>query len=188
MIVYLFSLWVFAVPSFAADNWSDFDSRVDRVMASITHESASARGSREAFVRLLRAEYDTPETEIRWALDRRMSFGEITAMAYIRATNGRVFADLSSDLATMSLSGYLENAGMSPEKMARSLEAFLKRAERERNSQIFDRLRTTRKVQSLPDLGSGFGLVQDTLDFRRVDSPSLTKIHPDLAGRGKGEK
>ena len=83
---------------------------------------------------------------------------------------------------------YAEHAGMSCEKMAHSLENFLKRAERERNSRIFDRLRASRRVHPLPDLGSGFGLFQEALDLRRIDSPRPTKIHDDPGVLAKGEK
>jgi hypothetical protein len=66
---------------------------------------------------------------------------------------------------------------MSCEKMARALESFMKRAEKERNTRIFEKLRASRKVHPLPDLGSGFGLFQEALDFHRLESPSPTKIH-----------
>jgi hypothetical protein len=59
--------------------------------------------------------------------------------------------------------------------------------EHERNSRIFDKLRASRKVHPLPDLGSGFGLFQEALDFRRIDS-SPTKLHPVAGGLAKGEK
>ena len=61
-------------------------------------------------------------------------------------------------------------------------------AERERNARIFDRLRASRKVHALPDLGSGFGLLQEALDFRRMDSPRPTKIHELPGELAKGEK
>jgi hypothetical protein len=57
------------------------------------------------------------------------------------------------------------------------LESFLKRTEKERNSRIFHRLRVSRRIPPMPDLGSGFGLFQEALDFRRIDSPRPTKIH-----------
>jgi hypothetical protein len=72
--------------------------------------------------------------------------------------------------------------------MAHSLERFLKRTERERNSRIFDRLRASRRIHPLPDLGSGFGLFQEALDFRRIDSPRPTKIHDGPGVVTKGEK
>ena len=56
--------------------------------------------------------------------------------------------------------------------MARWFEGFQKRAEHERNTRIFDRLRASRKVHPMPDLGSGFGLFQEALDFRHIDIAS----------------
>jgi hypothetical protein len=109
-------------------------------------------------------------------------------LAYIQATTGKSFAEMNREDARSNFYAYAEKAGMSCEKMARSLEGFLKRAERERNSRIFDRLRGSRRVHPMPDLGSGFGLFQEALDFRRIDSQRPTKIH-DVAGElAKGVK
>ena len=83
---------------------------------------------------------------------------------------------------------YAENAGMSCEKMTRSLESFTRLAEKERNSRIFDRLRASRRVHALPDLGSGFGLFQEALDFRRIELPRPTKVHDGPGLLTKGEK
>ena len=83
---------------------------------------------------------------------------------------------------------YAEDVGMNCEKMTHWLEGFQKRAERERNSRIFDRLRASRKVHALPDLGSGFGLLQEALDFRGIDSPRPTKVHDVPGGLAKREK
>ena len=72
---------------------------------------------------------------------------------------------------------YVERVGMSQEKMAHSMENFMRMAEKERNSRIFERLRLSRRIQAMPDLGSGFGLFQESLDFRRIDTPRPAKIH-----------
>src|SRR5262245_20239445 len=137
---------------------------------------------------LLEKEFGTPEEELRWGIDQKMNWGEITALAYIQATTGKSFAKMNQEDARRNFWAYAENAGMSCEKMAHWLEGFLKRAERERNSRIFDRLRSSRKVHPLPDLGSGFGLLQEALDFRRIDSPQPTKLHNVGGGLAKGEK
>jgi hypothetical protein len=72
--------------------------------------------------------------------------------------------------------------------MTHSLENFLKRAERERNSRIFDRLRASRRIHPLPDLGSGFGLFQEALDLRHIDLPQPGKVHAGSGALAKGEK
>jgi hypothetical protein len=66
---------------------------------------------------------------------------------------------------------------MSHEKMAASLDGLAHRAIRERNSRIFDRIRSAPRGGILPDLGAGFGLFQESLDFRQLDPPSPTKVH-----------
>ena len=137
---------------------------------------------------LIRSEYGTREEDLRWAVERSMGWGEIAALAYIQATTGKSFAEMTQQAAQLDFLSYAENAGMNCEKMTRSLEGFLKRAERERNSRIFDRLRGSRRIQTLPDLGSGFGLFQEALDFRRIDSPRPTKIHDGSGALAKGEK
>jgi len=141
------------------------------------------------FVYLLRKEFGTGEAELKWALDQKLNWGQITALSFIQATTGRSFAEMSRDNAQRDLWSYVENAGMNSTKMARSLDGFLKQVERERNSRIFDSLRASRRVHALPDLGNGFGLFQEALDFRRIDSPrGPTKIH-DLPGElTKGTK
>jgi len=109
----------------------------------------------------------------------------MTALAYIQATTGRSFEALTKDGATKDFWGYVNKVEMSPEKMARSLENFLKLAEKERNTRIFERLRASRRIQALPDLGSGFGLFQEALDFRRLDTVGPTKIHTVVSGKAK---
>jgi hypothetical protein len=137
---------------------------------------------------LIQKEFGTREEELRWASKQSLNWGEIAALAYIQATTGKSFAEMTQENAARNFWSYAENAGLSCEKMARSLGTFLKRAERERNSRIFDRLRVSRRVHPLPDLGTGFGLFQEALDFRRIDSPRPTKIHEAAGVFAKGEK
>lgn len=137
---------------------------------------------------LIQREYGTREEELRWAADRSLSWGKITVLAYIQATTGKTFAEIIGHDARPDFWTYAENAGMSCEKMVRSLEKFLKQAERERNSRIFDGLRASRRVRALPDLGSGFGLFQEALDFRHLELPQPTKEHTGTGFLAKGEK
>ena len=112
---------------------------------------------------------------MKWALEKDLNWGAIAAMAYIQATVGRSFSELLD--ARGDWGAYVQTVGMNPDKMARSLEKFLAVAEKERNSRIFERLRSSRRVHSLPDLGSGFGLFQETMDFRSINQPRPTKVH-----------
>jgi hypothetical protein len=122
------------------------------------------------------------------AAERSLSLGEITVLAYIQATTGRTFAEMIAHDAQRDFWSYAEKAGMNCERMARSLESFSKRAERARNSRIFDALRASRRVRALPDLGSGFGLFQEALDFRHIELPQPTKEHTGTGILAKGEK
>ncbi len=159
-----------------------------RVINSLDREALSNPDSPMLVAYMIQNEYGTREEELKWAMDRKIKWGEITALAYIQATTGKSFAEMIKDNAPHDFWSYAENAGMNCAKMADSLNEFLQQVERERNSQIFDKLRASRRVHALPDLGNGFGLFQEALDFRRIDSPNVSKIH-DIPGElAKGEK
>ena len=171
---------VYGVPLFAAKN---------RPPSSVLFANAIAKLDNEPqLAQLIQKEYGTRDEELRWAAERSLSWGEIVALAYIQATTGRTFAEMTEHDARQDFWTYAENAGMSCEKMARSLENFLKRAEKERNSRIFDQLRASRRINALPDLGSGFGLFQEALDFRHLDQPQPTKTHTGAGVLAKGDK
>jgi len=150
-------------------------------VTSLDREASISAESPLVVAYLIQKEYGTSEEDLKWAVGQQLKWGQITALAYIQATTGKTFAEMSRENATHDFWSYAENAGMNCIKMARSLDEFLKRVERERNSQIFDRLRASRRVHPLPDLGNGFGLFQEALDFRRIDSPNVSKIH-DVPG------
>jgi hypothetical protein len=168
------------VPAFATNELPARDASLTSAIAKLDREPQLAD--------LIQKEYGTREEELRWAADRSLTWGEITALAYIQATTGKSFAEMTDENAHQDFWAYAENAGMSCEKMTHSLESFLKRAQRERNSRIFDRLRASRRVHPLPDLGSGFGLFQEALDLRHIDLPQTTKVHSGSGALAKGEK
>jgi hypothetical protein len=172
-------LWC-AIPLSAAGNSPELNASLTNTIAKLDREPELAA--------MIHKEYGTPEEELRWASERSMSWGEITVLAYIQATTGRTFAEMTEHEARQDFWAYAEDAGMSCEKMVRSLESFRKRAERERNSRIFDQLRASRRIHALPDLGSGFGLFQEALDFRHIDLPQPTKTHTVTGNLAKGEK
>jgi hypothetical protein len=158
-------------------------------IAGLDREASADAESPMLFAYLVQKEYGTREEELKWALDQKLNWGEITALAYIQASTGKSFAIMSHENAVRDFWSYAEDAGMNCTKMAHSLDGFLKRVERERNSRIFDRLRASRRVHALPDLGSGFGLVQEGLDFHRIDAPQgPTKIHEIPGELAKGGK
>jgi len=149
-------------------------SRLDRE-ASIDSDGPSLLAG------LIEKAYGTREDELKWGMERKLSWGDMTALAYIQATIGKSFEEMIQENARHDFYSYAENAGMNWEKMARSLDSFMKNAERERNTRIFEKLRASRRVHAMPDLGNGFGLFQEALDFRHIDIPQPTKIH-DLPG------
>ena len=180
----------FGVPLFAAGSGNAEPGAVlTSAISRLDHEASNNNETPVVFVYLLRKEFGTGEAELKWALDQKLNWGQITALSFIQATTGRSFAEMSRDNAPRDFWSYAENAGMNSTEMARSLDGFLKRVERERNSRIFDSLRASRRVHALPDLGNGFGLFQEALDFRRIDSPrGPTKVHEIPGELGKGTK
>jgi len=185
----LFGTLVFAAPLHTAGRGSsELNSVFSNAISKLDREASMDADGPMLLAYLLQKEFGTREDELTLSVDMKMSWGEIAALAYIQATTGKSFAEMNQENARRDFWTYAENAGMSREKMAHWLDGFQKRAERERNSRIFDRLRASRKVHPLPDLGSGFGLLQEALDFRRIDSPRPTKIH-DIPGElAKGDK
>jgi hypothetical protein len=157
-------------------------------LAKLDREAAKSPEGAMLLADLLHNEFGTSAEELQWAMDHNMSWGEIAALAYIQATTGKSFADMNRENARRNFWTYAENAGMSCEKMTHWFGGFQKRVERERNTRIFDRLRASRRVHPLPDLGSGFGLFQEALDFRHIDLPRPTKIHEIPGALAKGEK
>jgi hypothetical protein len=161
-------------PISAEANQAEFDAQVKGILAKLNAEAAAPEGA-SILGALIQREYETPTAELQWALNRGMPWGSIAALAYIRATKGESFAVLESKTADLWV--YVENAGMNADKLAGSLGQLLKRVKEERNTRIFEQVRLSRKVTRMPDLGSGFGLLQETLDFRRLEPPRPTKIH-----------
>jgi hypothetical protein len=163
-------------PSLAEATQAEFDDQVKGTLAKLNTEAAAPEGA-NILGTIIQREYDTPAEEMQWALNRGLAWGSIAARAYIRATTGESFAALDKAAAEKNLWAYVEKAGMNADKMARSLSQLLKLVEEERNTRIFEQVRLSRKVARMPDLGSGFGFLQETLDFRRLETPRPTKIH-----------
>ena len=171
--------------AFAADPKSEFDAQLNRAIVKLNHEAEVDIHGPILLAELIQREYGTRAEELRWAVGHSINWGDVTALAYIQATTGRSFEAMMNEGAPKDFWAYVGKAEMSPDKMARSLDNFLKLAEKERNTQIFERLRASRRIQAMPDLGSGFGLFQEALDFRRLDTPGPTKIHTVVSGKAK---
>jgi hypothetical protein len=174
------------LPLSAAGTRAEFESRVSDTMTKLNREAGTSDGT-VLVGELIQREYNVPIEELKWGLENNLSWGEMAIFAYIRATTGQTFLQLDLAAAERDLWGYAETAGMNTDKMANSLGQFLKRVESERNTRIFERMRSSRRVTRMPDLGSGFGLLQETLDFRRLESPRPIKDHTlNPGGLSKG--
>ena len=187
-LIYSVLVWTaFVIPGIALAGTEASDT--DHVHSTILklNREASAPESVSIVAELIGAEYGTPVNEMEWAVAHQLSWGDIAVFAYIRATTGRTFAELDGAAVRTDLPGYVEKSGMNTSKMVRSLDQFLKRTEKERNSRIFEQLRYSRRASSMPDLGSCFGLFQQTMDFRNIEVPTLTKPHTVGTGTVKGQ-
>jgi len=167
-----------AVPMWAwaqADR-ANFDSQLNRTLAKLNQLASTPEGA-DVLSLAVQREYEAPVAEIQSAASRGVAWSSIVALAYIRATTGESFAVLDAAAVERDFWEYTQKAGMSSEKMIRSLGNLTKRVESDRKLRILERARVSRRVTRLPDLGSGFGLLQETLDFRRLETPKPTKIH-----------
>lgn len=178
----LFVALAWSTPAFSSGRSTpEPDAVVNNAILKLDHEVSKDTESAALLADLIEKEFGTQEEELKWGLEQKVGWGGLTALALIQATTGKSFAEMVQDGARRDFWAYAENAGMSGDKMARSLDDFLKRAERERNTRIFDKLRVSRRVHPIPDLGNGFGLFQEALDFRHIDVQQPTKIH-DVPG------
>jgi hypothetical protein len=128
------------------------------------------------------------KNELKWGLDQKLSWGEIVTLAYIQATTGKSFAAMNQeDEHVVNFWAYAEDVGMNCEKMAHWLEGF--QSERNANGTLVSSTdcEHPEKYTALPDLGSGFGLLQEALDFRRIDSRGRPRFTMALANLQKGE-
>ncbi|HEY2384549.1 MAG TPA: hypothetical protein VGK48_25515 [Terriglobia bacterium] len=161
---------------------------LNNVVSKLDREAAVDAEGSALFAALIEKEYGTREDELKLGSGQQLGWGDMAALAYIQYSTGKSFAEMIKEGARRDFWAYADNAGLNCGKMAQLLGDFLKRAERERNTRIFDRLRASRRVHPMPDLGNGFGLFQESLDFRHIDVPQPTKIHDvpgDLAKGGQ---
>jgi hypothetical protein len=187
-LLYIVIALLLSSPVYATGGRAEFDAQVNDAVAKLSREAAMDSEGALRLAGLLQSEFGTSVEDMKWAVENGLSWGDITAFSYIRATTGRKFEEIAGANAQRDMWDYTERAGMNSEKMIHSLEQLLKRAQKERNSRIFEHLRGTRKITRLPDLGSGFGLFQEALDFRHIDSPQPDKVHTTSPGLAKGDK
>jgi len=157
-----------------------FEARLLGVTDQLNGDVLADPGLAALYAAMLGVDYGISQGEIVWALDQDISWGQIAILSYVQATTGSSFENLAAVGAHMNAANTLEYATgmeMSHDKMTQSLEGFAARAVEERNSRIFDRLRLSRRVDTLPDLGSGFGLFQEALVLRELGPADPIKVH-----------
>ena len=172
----------------ARDDASDFSDRIQAMVESLNRDVQVDQGMSRVYASIVRDEFRTPQSELEWALGESISWGEIAVLSYIHATTGLGFDELVAENAHIDVQGFSSRMEMSTDKMIGSLEMFAARTLRERNSRIFDRMRSAGRLDQLPDLGNGFGLFQEALDFRQIGRPSPTKVHAGVEVLKKGGK
>lgn len=172
----------------ARDDASDFSDRIQAMVESLNRDVRVDQGMSRVYASIVRDEFRTPQSELEWALGESISWGEIAVLSYIHATTGLGFDELVAENAHIDVQGFSSRMEMSTDKMIGSLEMFAARTLRERNSRIFDRMRSAGRLDQLPDLGNGFGLFQEALDFRQIGRPSPTKVHAGVEVLKKGGK
>jgi hypothetical protein len=179
----------FGVPAFASGRTApELTVTLTNAIARLDHDASLDADAPALLANLIEKEFGTREEDLKEGVAQKLGWGDIAALAYIQYTTGKTFAEMIQGNARLDFWAYAENAGMNCEKMTHSMDSFARRAERERNTRIFDRLRASRRVHPMPDLGTGFGLFQEALDFRHIDIPQPTKIHNlpgDLAKGGQ---
>lgn len=171
----------------AAGGDPSFEERVGDVVRQFDADVAADSGFSGVLSLMLATEYGTPQDDLEWALEHSIDWGRIAILSYMGATTGRGFGELALAHADTDVAGFLAQMELSPDKMIDSLEGLARRVARERNSKIFDRLRSARDFSALPDLGAGFGLFQEALDFRQIEPPAPTKLHTGPAFLVKGD-
>ena len=182
-------LLIITLPLYAAAfDLSEFDSQVLRVVERLNLDVGTDASMAQVYAKLMLNEYGTSQVDVHWAVDEGISWGRIVTLSYFQATTGRSFTERTTDGAHLDTSAYATHLEMSPNKMISALKSFVKLAESERNSMIFDRFRNAPRIQSIPDLGSGFGLFQESLDFRRLESQRPVKIHASKGSLTKGDQ
>src|SRR5262245_56074107 len=95
ILVVLFGILLLAVSSVNPEPGAVLTSAISR----LDHEASNNNDGPLVFVYLIRKEYGTREEDLKWALDQKLNWGEITALSYIQATTGKSFVEMSRDHA-----------------------------------------------------------------------------------------
>src|SRR2546425_3685410 len=112
----LFAILALGVPLFAAGSASpELNAALTAAIAKLDREASMDAEGPMLLADLIEKEFGTREEELRWGMAQKLSWGEITALAYIQATTGKSFAEMNQEMnqedARHNFWSYAENAG-----------------------------------------------------------------------------
>ena len=91
----LFATLAFGAPLYSAASGSqELNVVLSDTISKLDREALIDAEGPMLLADLLEKEFGTPEEELQWGMDQRMSWGEIAALAYIQATTGKSFAKI----------------------------------------------------------------------------------------------
>ena len=91
----LFAIPALAVPLFAAASGSPgLNAAFTNALTKLDREASMDAEGPMLLVDLIEKQYGTREEELKWGMAHKLSWGEISALAYIQATTGKSFAEL----------------------------------------------------------------------------------------------
>src|SRR5713226_9679227 len=94
----LLTILVFGSPLFAAESRSPaLNVVLTNAIAKLDREASMDAESPALLADSIQKEYGTPEEELKWAVAKKLSWGEITTLAYIQATTGKSFAEMTQE-------------------------------------------------------------------------------------------
>src|SRR5262245_37734341 len=89
-----------AMPVLASGNQNrDSDAALKSAIERLDHDASVDAEGPSLLAGLIEKEYGTSEDELKWGVAQKLSWGEITTLAYIQATTGKSFAEMNREEA-----------------------------------------------------------------------------------------
>src|SRR5437870_12243924 len=96
--VFLFATLAYGVPLFGAGSTTpELNAVVTNAISRLDREASTSSGGSMLLADLIEKEFGTREEELQWGIDQKLSWGEITALAYVQATTGKSFAAMNQE-------------------------------------------------------------------------------------------
>ena len=106
---------------------ASIEDRLSGVVSQLNGDLQSDPGLAALYADMLRDQYGTAQSELVWALDQDVSWGQIAILSYVQATTGTSFSELAEVAGHRNITNILQYATgmeMSHDKMTQSLEGF----------------------------------------------------------------